>query len=102
MQDLFSQPDAPAYFNTTSERGDTLRHHRGAAERQVDRVVEIFRARGALSPSQLMPHFGPSVPLTSIRRAITVATTRGLLVKTTDRRVGSYGRKEHIWRPATT
>ena len=93
--DLFTL-DPPGYFNTVGEVGLPLATYRTKAEDQTAAVLAEMQRRGSASPSQLAPAF-PSVPLTSIRRAMTVLTGRGLLVKTADKTIGAYGRNEHVW-----
>lgn len=92
------------------------------AAKQDLAVLEFFRANpGRWSPSQVwqrvgprwpgtvldkdgeMVRIGPRVetspmwPLTSVRRAITNLTERGLLRFTAERRGGLFGRPEHVW-----
>lgn len=93
--DLFTV-DPPAFYNTTNEAGSTLREYRFKAADQTDRVLAEMIRLGKASPSRVGSAF-PSVPLTSIRRAMTVLTGRGLLVKLDERVIGAYGRREHVW-----
>jgi hypothetical protein len=42
--------------------------------------------------------YGEKIPITSVRRAITVLTDKKKLIKTDHTRSGLYGKKEYIWR----
>ena len=101
-EDLFTllgdllRPAPDGYFNTVGERGKDLSTYRAKAEIQTEAILAAIAMRGKASPSQLAPAF-PGVPLTSIRRAMTVLTQRGKLVKLDERVVGAYGRNEHVW-----
>jgi hypothetical protein len=70
------------------------------AVRQDQAVFECIRysGRGARwTPSEVHAEF-PQWPLTSIRRALTNLTTRGLLTHhRTNRRPGPFGAKESTW-----
>ena len=61
----------------------------------------VFTTHGDLGPWQvhgLLSARGHAWPITSIRRAITTLTKRGLLVKTTrGRHQGPEGAREHVW-----
>ena len=94
-------PHRDGYFNTVGESGKDLSTYRAKAADQTDRVLAEMIRLGKASPSQVGRSF-VSVPLTSIRRAMTVLTGRGLLVKTAERVVGVYGRNEHVWAIATS
>jgi hypothetical protein len=90
---------AGTYFNTTHESGTALKRSRKSCGEQETLIAEMFRERGRLSPSQahrLYPDNG--TPLTSIRRAITVLTDKGLLQKTDEQVRGVYGKPEYIWK----
>lgn len=69
------------------------------AKRQEDAILQWFRDRpvGTWAPSDLEAWF-MSWPVTSIRRALTNLTGRGLLVKhREDRRPGPRGARECRW-----
>ena len=90
---------AGTYFNTTHESGVELKRSRKSCGDQEVVIAEMFRNHGRLSPSQahrLYPDNG--TPLTSIRRAITVLTNKGLLQKTDEQVRGVYGKPEYIWK----
>ena len=91
----------PHHHNTTGEQGDLLALLERQAAGQDAQALDAFRRHGAMSPSECHAKaFGPDVPLTSVRRAITNLTRAGLLVRTAMKVRGPYGRAEHVWRRA--
>ena len=109
VDDLFGGPAAalplpPAFFNTNKLTEAALATAKAEAKQQQDRVLAIFSTRPgeALGPSAAWKLGGESTwLLTSVRRAITVLTGLGLLVKLPDTVPGHYGKPEHQWRLAT-
>jgi hypothetical protein len=91
-----------SYFDTTHLQPADLAQAIAAAKHQEGKVLALFDRYGSLSPSMALDLFGIAgqrlPPLTSIRRAITVLTDRGLLVKTDVQVRGRYGALEHTWR----
>lgn len=86
------------YHNSTESTGPELREYRLKTQKQDEAVLAFFRNGGAYTPSEVWRRlFAESVPLTSVRRAMTNLTDRGLLVKTGRQRQGIYGRPEFIW-----
>ena len=93
-----------SYHNTTNIDGTRLDQFEEKAKSQDEKILEWFEySEGAYSPSKINDRvFASSVPLTSVRRALSNLTKAGLLVKT-DRQVkGPYGRPEHLWKLPTT
>ena len=95
------------YFNTTCE-ADPAEYNR-LAQKQDQMIYEYFSMREYhhFSPSQIWRLvFNEAVPLTSVRRAMSNLTAKGLLVKTEHKTLGPYGRPEYLWRlavwPATS
>lgn len=97
--DLFTEPGP--YFNTTSEKGATLRLYRRKAAIQDERILAIMQDLGIASPSQVHRAIGQSCPLTSVRRALTNLTSAGKLEKLDSKVAGAYGRNEHLWKVVT-
>jgi hypothetical protein len=88
------------FYNTNKETGSVLEASQKKTETQEDRILAFFQDNvgAAFGPSRIALYvFGNSVPLTSIRRAITDLTTSGLLVKTGVMIDGRYGKQEHTW-----
>lgn len=93
---------ARSYHNTTDLAGDELADATTAAATQEDLILTFYeRNRGGLfTPSQVLDHLFFALrgaPITSVRRAISNLTRRGLLVKTETKREGRYGRAEYCW-----
>ena len=53
--------------------------------------------RTKLSPSDVLELYPAAVPITSIRRAITQMTKKGILVMTEATKKGTWGKSEHLW-----
>jgi len=87
------------YYNTNKESGETLKNSRKKCETQEDEILEFAQECGhRLSPSHVWVFlFCRKIPLTSVRRAITNLTNRGLMTKTDYMVDGVYGKKEHTW-----
>ena len=92
------------FYNTTHETNPELKQYRESAETQDQAVLKIFEDNQytAFTPSEVHRTFGPTVPITSIRRALTNLTQAGKLVKTNAKRQGPYGRYEYCWKIATS
>ena len=96
-----------SYHNTTGLVGGELRQAEAGATKQERIILRLFSGLHdghGLTPSQVhRKAFQSTVPITSVRRAITNLTDRGELVKTDDTAPGPYGRPEHLWikAPAT-
>ena len=89
------------YYNTTYITGPLLEEAEQAARTQEDRVMAYFEFVGSSTPSEAWTHvFRCSVPITSVRRAISDLTDEGVLIKTTKLREGAFGKPEHEWRIA--
>lgn len=88
------------YFNTTNERGQQLNDSRLKVATQNEIVLTYFKAHKArfLSPSDVWQNcFNGSVPLTSVRRAITNLERSGMLKKTDVKIPGIYGKDTYTW-----
>ena len=92
------------HYNTTRLTGQEYANALCAAEAQEDRVHVLFQHYGALTPSVALQAYLAAYsgipPLTSIRRAISDLTDQGKLEKTEVQAVGTYGKREHVWRLA--
>ena len=88
------------YYNTT----DSVAPERDLFESQArsqEEVLAVFfnnNPLGQYQPSQIQTTLFPNAPITSVRRALTNLTERGILEKTTIQRQGPYGRPEYLWR----
>lgn len=81
---------------------DQVESYEGAAKKQEDVVLAVFRRQPSreLSPEDVHRMALHDAPLTSVRRAITNLTRKGLLVRTEGSRAGNYGRQVGLWRLA--
>ena len=90
------------YYNTTTLSGRELRQYETAAAGQESDVLALFQTYPDrdFSPDDVHQRVLQDAPITSVRRAMTNLTTRGLLVKTERKTLGRYGRPAHLWRLA--
>jgi len=92
-----------SYHNTTESTGPERRRYQDKAVSQETKILAHFKGRpGAeITPSFVVKYyFNNSVPITSVRRALTNLTNAGELVKTNKQVKGPYGRPEFQWRLA--
>lgn len=87
------------YFNTTQETEANLKAYRDTADSQEQAVLAFFQCfPGPWRPDDVWRLlFLKSVPITSVRRAMTNLTTEGHLAKTGIKRCGDMGRPVHTW-----
>lgn len=92
----------PHYYNTNHEEGEVLQQSVEKAKNQEDIVLDFFRKNPdkSFTPFDLQYNevFDDSVPITSIRRAITNLCKKKLLEKTVEKREGCYGKDNYCWR----
>ena len=89
------------FFNTIHLSGTELKEAKEQTGLQDQRVLEIFRGYGELTPVDCWQAYCcrfPECPLTSIRRSITVLTGKGLLMKLDKMKPGRYGKKNYLWK----
>jgi len=91
-----------SYFNTTNERGDTLKRRKRKTENQDDIVLAFFRQHKEveISPSEcwINAFQADETPITSVRRSINTLTREGKLIKTENKKIGVYGKPEYLWK----
>jgi len=85
------------FYNTTNESGDVLLKSYEDAKNQDGIVLGLFKKYGKLSPSRAYKLLDEKYPITSIRRSINTLCSNKLIVKTDEKIMGMYGKKEHIW-----
>lgn len=97
-----SQPDLfdHSYYNTNNLDGEDLGKAELSAKGQEADILKFFRARPGLllTPEDASAALSSRTPLTSVRRAITNLTIKGLLTKTERMRQGKYGKPIHFWK----
>jgi len=91
-----------SFYNTTHETGDVLKESHHRASSQESRILNYFLMFGKpLSPSMILQQMSLNCPITSVRRALTNLTLDNKLFKTDDYCIGTYGKREHLWRLRT-
>ena len=88
-----------SYYNTNNETGDTLTASRTRVNIQEREIIAAFNGRPGrkMTPFDVQDDVGHHVPITSIRRAITNLTSRGVLTKSDAMKLGRYGKMNHCW-----
>lgn len=89
-----------SFFNTIELSGKDLAEAEANARNQEQRILYLFKFYKSGTPSQMSNRYDkrwPSVPITSIRRAITNLTENNYLEMTDQMYPGLYGKPEHSW-----
>jgi hypothetical protein len=90
------------YFNSTNQNQKTVDAREKTNKNQNELVAQIFREH----PKKMTPfevcelfekYYQKTVPITSIRRAITRLTEACILSKLNSRKQGNYGRENYTW-----
>ena len=89
-----------SYYNTNNEEGQELSNSRISATKQEDVIYLLFNDDSYFSPDMIKTLLVQDYPITSIRRALTNLTNKGLLEKTNEMVMGRYGKKTHTWKKA--
>jgi len=91
--------DDRSYYNTNHLAGAELGKAELFAKGQEADILKFFRARPGqlLTPEDASAAVSSRTPLTSVRRAMTNLTIKGLLTKTERMRCGKYGKPIHFW-----
>lgn len=97
------------YFNTTHVVGKPLGEYEKKAANQEEKILRYFltRPRMLATPSMIWEELfkqsasmRATVPITSVRRALTNLTNEGDLIKTGHQKKGAFGRPEYFWKIA--
>jgi len=90
------------FFNTNQTPAHELPERRAKATGQEGAILHVFKSHphSKFTPSRLHIAYFRQWPITSVRRAISNLTKKGLLIKTIETSKGPYGEPEHIWRIA--
>jgi hypothetical protein len=88
------------FFPTTPMSTQGISEMEAKIKGQNMTVLKFFMSNPSRSftPFEVLEHTGLSVPITSIRRAITTLTQSGYLIRTNELREGQYGMSNHCWR----
>lgn len=93
-----------SFYNTTNETGKALGKYSATAKSQQERIYNFMKAREGVgfAPSQILDYVfaGESVPITSVRRAMTTmssGSSSNMIFKTDVKYKGPMGRPEYTW-----
>jgi hypothetical protein len=101
-----------SYYNTTNEKGATLKESQSKAKTQDELVLEYFKNHDNLgaTPERVLRHFRimeklseskwHNTPVTSIRRSFSNLKNQGLIHKTNLTIEGDFGKNVHVWKLA--
>lgn len=101
--DNFNTPHVQPFYNSINLNNKELSKENANSLKQEEFITAIFKANlnKPISPSQIHKVYGKefskSVPLTSIRRAITNLTSKEVLRKTSIMVTGAFGKPEYCW-----
>lgn len=90
-----------SFHNTTRESKSEVAKLENKALTQEEKILEIFEQSSGdlLSASDIYnDYFIKSVPITSIRRALSNLYHQGYITKTNHKQEGLYGRPEVLWK----
>jgi hypothetical protein len=98
-----------SYYNTTHVLGKKLHEYTEKAKCQEEKILRLFMAYPThkytashvwmISFKQNLA-IRATVPLTSVRRALTNLYNAGYIIKTDKQAIGEYGRPEYYWKLA--
>tara|TARA_R110002153_G_scaffold189041_4_gene341899 strand:+ start:8249 stop:8560 length:312 start_codon:yes stop_codon:yes gene_type:complete len=87
-----------SYFHTTPMGEELKIKCELNAINQENGIELIYRGtRQILTPSDVLDLYPSKVPITSIRRAITQLTKKGILIQSNMTKESEWGRPEHYW-----
>ena len=90
------------FFNTIKEAGIDLQIAIRKAKNQNERILKIMKLSDKpMTPFDVQSVYQlifPSIPITSIRRAMSTLTDNGELIKMEQMKVEQYGAKNHLWK----
>lgn len=85
------------FYNTVDLRGKPLVKAEKNAMTQEEYLLMYLKLYKGMTASQAHSHFPKSIPLTSIRRAMTRLMIAGKVEKTTKQITGPYGQPEYVY-----
>lgn len=92
------------FYNTAKEPKQNAQKFQKKNDNQEIRILELFEKKGTeLTPWMIHDSFrglwkNTGMEITSVRRALSDMTEKGLLIKTRNNRVGPKGRLEYFWK----
>ena len=87
------------YHNTNQLIGEELKNAVRNATTQETKILRYFTYNpGLFTPEEIQYNCSMmNLPLTSVRRAITNLANEGFLRKTSEMKIGQYGKPIHAW-----
>ena len=89
------------FYNTINLNNSQLDEAHKQVSIQAERIIDIMKQNGGkMTPFEVYERYYrlyPVVPITSIRRAMTDLTNRGLLIKTDKKKIEKYGKPNYMW-----
>ena len=87
------------FYNTIEEKGLELKKSEEKTKSQGERITEWFQNNpGGHTPFEVWHRcFDCSVPITSVRRALTDLTNDKVLKKSEVMKMADYGKDNHLW-----
>jgi hypothetical protein len=99
------KPYPPTFYNTIHLEGEEKEKVEAKFSKQELEIISVFkRVKTILTPFDVQKHYeenNPAVPITSIRRAMTNLTEKGILEKMPKEhgmKDGLYGKPNHYWK----
>lgn len=87
-----------SYHNTTGIQGEQLELFEEKAANQEEIILALFKQTPRMTASECLNRYPcDNTPLTSIRRGMTNLMNKGKLIKTEEKKTGTYGRPEYIY-----
>jgi Fe2+ or Zn2+ uptake regulation protein len=90
-----------SFFNTIHLSGQPLKEAKEQCSLQEGRILDLMQIGQKMTPIEVWGHYCslyPPCPVTSIRRAMTCLTDKGLLEKCEEMKEGIYGKPNHTWK----
>lgn len=87
------------FYNTTNLSGAALTNEVSVALTQRNKILDLFNSNPEkeLTPFEVLELAALNC-INSVRRAMTNLTTDGVLVKTTTKKMGDFGKPNYCWR----
>jgi predicted ArsR family transcriptional regulator len=85
------------FYNTSNLRGKPLVKAEKNAMTQEEYMLMYLKLYKGMTASQAHQHFPQSIPVTSIRRALTRLKDAGKVEKTAKQITGPYGQPEFVY-----
>ncbi len=97
---MFGGDMKPSFHNTERLEGEELREKEVTAGTQDDLVLDVFKrhSQSAFTVYMIWEMLGQSMLKSSVGRAVSNLTERGLLIKTSEQKLERYGHKNYLYK----